>query len=232
MNAARTGTRERAGGFTLIELLIAMTVSLLILSLIAAFQSGSLQLSRSIDSGSRRLGNINDVSGYVSSQLRMAALTASSVNLNGTCDVDSTTAPCLAVVVPPSGGQNWTAYAYRYVSRADVPANDKVASTWLDSNAVALYEDRYVLPGTSTCAEASFTCFSGVTPVTSLLTDQLSLSQSSGGDFRPFAVSGSGPDTTLTLRWRAVSHAGGKESYTPPLPQTPYELVVNPRNIF
>lgn len=55
--------------------------------------------------------------------------------------------------------------------------------------------------------------------------------QTCGGK-RERAVSGSGPDTTLTLRWRAVSHVGGKESYTPPLPQTPYELVVNPRNIF
>lgn len=242
--------RGARAGLTLVELLVAMSLMGIIFALVTNWQTSTLSVSARTNALSQRLGELNDVTGYVGDRVRSAlAVRTSGFTVNGGgCDA---TTPCLAVLVPEdraeaSGGsvvynRQYLQLVYRVEPRSGWAATDpdKVADSWADdpANRVVIlreYRARCVPTPTANCAPflAGFKttgAFVDMTP--SLVADLLTSRDQAGGTITPFGYTYDPVARTgvVSLAFQGKHRARGITTFTPTT--GPYTLQMLARNV-
>lgn len=222
-------TRRRTDGFTLIELLLATAILGILVGAVVSMSGSFLGYSRHVSAINTKLSDVNDAAGYVATNIRRAMrVLPGPLSLPGastSCSMpagtvtwtagDSTTWPCLALVVPSvdrtSGSiVGWDLLAYRIVPVSSWTGNPGFPDGWDGNDTPVMLEYRVPLC-TSSCGSVPPTSIPATaTSTVSLVLGDLTFAGVSGSPIKVVGDQATATDITLTLQARST----GLESAT------------------
>lgn len=222
----------RPNGFTLVELLVAMFVFSLVLLAVGAFLTGGLRFSEASAATADRLREINDASGYLSDNVRRAAVVE--VRDGVSCGSVPATIECLWIVVrsvvgedPPTPvgvADTFVVYEYHVIPYLNLAADQRSPAATVPAGARAVVEYRegcgssveQCLSGEAIAGVQDRSGASGPFLLLDFVTDQAGF-ELQGDD-----------DDVVVLSFQVANVRRGSQVVTP---QEPIVLAVAPRNL-